>query len=236
MFQAPGDGPLHHRDHGLPIHAVVRGRLFPRQLPRQPGDRVGQRLRVALPLVRPRQRFDPWAACHTTHARRRVAQDQRLIPNRQVAPFADRSSRMHASKAPGTVPACEHASLDPLDFRHQPARVLADLANPMAFQPQPFPDTSFQAHWCRPSCRTLHTRAKDSRIADAPSFQSLTSPITLFGEEPTIPASKLLLVSAVDKKSNSSSWVRNTFSRNRGNVPFWMTLLLNDDTFKLGLS
>ena len=64
---------------------------------------------------------------------------------------------------------------------HQSPSVLVDLSNSVAFQAQPFPDTSFQARRCRPSVRTLHTRVKDSRVSDAPSFQSLgaRSPATL---------------------------------------------------------
>jgi hypothetical protein len=182
MRQSPIDRPLHNGRDSLPVHTVMRGRLFPAQLARQPGDDSRQRLRNALPLVSPGQMLDAWATDWTAHPDRCISQDQGLIAHRQVAPLALHLPRMNPCRPSRAVAAEQSTTRDPFDFCHQAIRLLEDPSNSMAFQTQAFSDTSFQAHRQRPSFRSFGTRTKDSRNVDAPfPFSRLQSHHTFWG-------------------------------------------------------
>jgi len=168
MRQPPIDRPFHNGRDSLPVHPVMRGRLLPAQLARQPGDDFRQRLRNALPLVSPGQMLDARATCWTAHPDRRISQDQGPVAYRQVAPLALHLTRMNPCRPSRAVAANQSATRDPFDFRHQSIWFLENPSNSMAFQTQAFSDTSFQAHRQRPSFRSFGTRTKDSRNADAP--------------------------------------------------------------------
>lgn len=79
-----------------------------------------------------------------------MAQDQGVIARRQIAPLAQALSAVHPRRAPRTLPAAQRAARDRDDIGDQSIPIRMDRLDAMTFQPQAFPDTSFQEHRCRP--------------------------------------------------------------------------------------